>query len=244
MLKNCKVTIVGKYPPIQGGVSSSVFWTAHELARGRFDVQIVTNAEEVEGGFRTVLEKPHSAKCLPLNGTVKVHATAPLKRGSYIPWSNPFASKLLGLTLEAAREQNSDVLVGWYFEPYGIVAALAGLILNKPVVLRHAGSDLGRLSLHPDLKFAYSWMLKSATHVLTSPGLDGMLHDLGASKDKIRFIGAPRIPELFAKPDGPLDVNYYANAFEEWASHTEIPKDLTEAVQANNRKCFDLGHPV
>jgi hypothetical protein len=35
-LRNC---IIGKYPPIQGGVSMRTYWTAHRLATGRANVE-------------------------------------------------------------------------------------------------------------------------------------------------------------------------------------------------------------
>lgn len=216
------------------------------MARGRFDVQVVTNADEVEGGFKVFCgEQSQADRSFPFSdGLVKVYTTTLLKRGSYIPWSNPYASKLLGVALQAVSAQNSDLIVGWYFEPYGVVATIVGMILNKPVILRHAGSDLGRLSLHPDLRQTYAWMLKNATHILTSRGLEERLCELGASKTQISFISAPRLPWLFSNPKSRLDVNFYAAAFAKWAAEAGIPGELSTAVQQNNRKAFATGNPV
>lgn len=216
-----------------------------ELARVGFNVEVVTNAEEVEGGFRTVSNGPLvDQQPSSLGKEVVVHTTAPLKRGSYIPWSNPFVSKLLGLTLQAANRQNSDVIIGWYFEPYGLVAALAGLILGKPVVLRHAGSDLGRLSLHNDLRLTYSWMLQSAACILTSRGLEGRLYELGAARQNVRSIGPARLPTIFRTSAKGLDVDLYANKFSEWALQAGLLPELVESVQQTNCKPFTKTKPV
>lgn len=215
------------------------------MACAGFDVEVVTNAEEVEGGFRIFSNRPLvDPQSSPLGRDVVVHTTTPLKRGSYVPWSNPFVSKLLGLTLQAANRQNSDVIIGWYFEPYGLVAALAGLILGKPVVLRHAGSDLGRLSLHDDLRLTYSWMLRSAACILTSRGLEGRLYDLGAARENVGFIGPARLPKIFHTSPKGLDVDLYANKFSEWALRAGISPELVEAVQQTNDKPFTTAKPV
>lgn len=243
---SARVTIVGKYPPIQGGTSASVYWAAHALAEDKYKVQIVTNAEEVEPEFRVFADaKPlGTTKTSALDGRLIVNNVSPLKRGSYIPWSNPFASKLLGLTLEVAASDESDLIIGWYFEPYGLVATLAGSILHKPVVLRHAGSDVGRLSLHPNLKSAYGWMLKNTQHILTSSGMENILCELGAPKDRLRCIDAAKLPQQFGASLKKLNVSDYASNFSKWASPIALPDEIIKSVQAINTKEFDYSKPT
>jgi hypothetical protein len=47
-LRGVRICIVGKYPPIQGGVSAQTYWAARGLAAGGHDVSVVTKAAEVE----------------------------------------------------------------------------------------------------------------------------------------------------------------------------------------------------
>ena len=47
-----RVCLIGKYPPIQGGVSMRTYHMAHELAKRGHQVQVITNAREVELPWR------------------------------------------------------------------------------------------------------------------------------------------------------------------------------------------------
>ena len=47
-----RICIIGKFPPIQGGVSMRTYRTAHALAARGHDVHVVTNAKEVTPPFR------------------------------------------------------------------------------------------------------------------------------------------------------------------------------------------------
>jgi hypothetical protein len=47
-----RILIVGKYPPIQGGVSSHTYWLARGLGELGHDVSVVTNADRVEEMYR------------------------------------------------------------------------------------------------------------------------------------------------------------------------------------------------
>lgn len=51
-----RICIVGKYPPIEGGVSAQTYWAARGLAERGHEVFVVTNAAEVEPAFRIQLE--------------------------------------------------------------------------------------------------------------------------------------------------------------------------------------------
>lgn len=241
-----RITIVGKYPPIQGGVSASVYWTSLALARDQHEVQVVTNAEEVETEFRIYSDGSRSGRSRhgesPNN--LNVNQISPIKKGSYVPWSIPFVSRLLGLTLKVVEEHNSDLILGWYFEPYGIVAALAGSILNKPIAIRHAGSDVGRLSLHRDLKTTYGWMLSTADHVLSSPGMENRLCDLGARSERIHRITASRLPRNFSEPSEDLDVLAKSGNFRQWAVGINIDAGLIESIDQSNQKEFDRSKPT
>ena len=49
-----RLCYISKYPPVQGGVSRQNFWMARALADRGIEVHLVTNAPEVEEGFRIV----------------------------------------------------------------------------------------------------------------------------------------------------------------------------------------------
>ncbi len=121
---------------------------------------------------------------------------------------------------------------------------MAGSILHKPVVLRHAGSDVGRLSLHPDLKSTYGWMLKNSQHILTSSGMGNILCGLGAPRNHLRIIDSARLPGLFGAPQKKLNVDDYASNFSKWASLTTVPDEIIKSIQEANSKEFDYTKPT
>src|SRR5262245_43428660 len=118
-----RVLIIGKYPPLQGGVSAQTYWTARALANRGYDVDVVTNATEAPQGLRAFLDGDAEQWCSgPVGrGHVRVHPTGPLPRNGFLPWSNPFASKLFGRALEVIGPHGCDGILGWYFEPFGLV---------------------------------------------------------------------------------------------------------------------------
>jgi hypothetical protein len=87
-----KVCIIGKYPPIQGGVSTRTYWTAHGLARCGHEVHVVTNAKEATPPFRLHMRPQDWARCEASYGagSVSVLWSDPVDRSqSYIPMAEP-----------------------------------------------------------------------------------------------------------------------------------------------------------
>jgi len=72
-----RICIIGKYPPIQGGVSMRTYWHAHGLAALGHEVDVVTNAKEAVSPFRIYMRPEDWARC-PASygaGSVTVHWT-------------------------------------------------------------------------------------------------------------------------------------------------------------------------
>ena len=57
------ICIIGKYPPIQGGVSMRTYWHAHGLATLGHEVHVVTNAKEAVSPFRMYMRAEDWARC-------------------------------------------------------------------------------------------------------------------------------------------------------------------------------------
>ena len=58
-----RICIVGKYPPIQGGVSMRTYWTAYCLAERGHEVHVVTNAKEASPPFRMHMRPEDWGRC-------------------------------------------------------------------------------------------------------------------------------------------------------------------------------------
>ena len=90
-----RICIIGKFPPIQGGVSMRTYWRAHGLAALGHEIHVVTNAKESVAPHRMLMRPEDWGRCAREydKGSVTVHWTDPVDRSqSYIPMASPFVS--------------------------------------------------------------------------------------------------------------------------------------------------------
>jgi glycosyltransferase involved in cell wall biosynthesis len=205
-----RICIIGKFPPIQGGVSTRTYWSAHGLAALGHEVHVVTNAKEAVGPFRMLMRAGDWERCAASHdiGSVVVHWTDPVDRSqSYIPMASPFVSKLAATAAQAHSERPFDVIYSHYLEPYGVAGFLAAQMTRVPHVARMAGSDAGRLWHHPQLGMLYDHVLRSAEAVVAVGAVAERAIQRGVSPHRIVRGGGFVVPgDLFA-PEGPeLDI--------------------------------------
>ena len=160
-----RICLIGKYPPIQGGVSTRTYHMAHELAKRGHQVRVVTNAQEVELPWRLMMRPEDWEKCEANygEGSVKVSWTEPMnRRQRYIPANNPAVTKLASLALAAHEEAPFDLIHSYYLEPYGIAGHMTAQALDLPHVVKTAGSDAGKLWHHNQFEPLYDHVLSTA----------------------------------------------------------------------------------
>jgi glycosyltransferase involved in cell wall biosynthesis len=201
-----RICIVGKFPPIQGGVSMRTYWTAHALAARGHEVHVVTNAHEACPPFRMHMRAEDWTRCeaeLGI-GSVKVHWSDPVDRAqSYIPMASPFVSKLAGIAARVHAAIRFDVILSHYLEPYGVAGHLAAEIARVPHVVRMAGSDAGRLWRHPQLEPLYDHVLCSAEIVVAAGVVAERAISRGVDPARIVSGGGFAVPEDLFTPTGP-----------------------------------------
>ena len=185
-----KICLLSKYPPIEGGVSVRNYWMARGLASRGHQVYVVTNAFEVEDAFRMRMlsgDEDWLEPRFPESGgfvrLVPMPATTLQYR--YIPWSNPFVTRLASLACQTIRQYGCEAIYSYYFEPYGVAAHLASRWTGVPYTVKHAGSDLGRLINQSDLKTTYEEIMKAAGLVVTDAGHKEIFTGLGVRPDHI-----------------------------------------------------------
>jgi glycosyltransferase involved in cell wall biosynthesis len=204
-----RICFVGKYPPIQGGVSTQNYWMARGLAERGHEVCVVTNASEVEDGFRIRLDEQDAEYLAPAfpNSGGAVRVLEPERYGArmaYLPRGNPFVTKLAGLATDAIRAYDAEIVVSAYFEPYGMAAHLAAEWTGRPVLLKHAGSDLDRLMRVPELATAYREILRRATGVITRPHLVSRFLGMGLARERILMAPPSELPAEFSPQAVPM----------------------------------------
>ncbi len=201
-----RICIVGKFPPIQGGVSMRTYWTAHRLAARGHDVQVVTNAKEVRPPYRMHMRAADWARCAGAYGAgrVEVHWTDPVDRAQrMVPMASAFVSKLAGIAARLHAEAPFDVVFSHYLEPYGVAGHLAAEIAGVPHVVRLAGSDAGRLWHHPQFEPLYDHVLRSAEAVVTVGAVAQRAAAHGVDPARIVPGGGFAVPDDLFAPEGP-----------------------------------------
>lgn len=195
-----KILVLGKYPPIQGGVSIATYWTVQFLAAVGHEITVVTNAQEVEDSSRVELDADDREKLLGFwkPRSVRVVSTITSAQESFIPQYNPMSHKLLSLGLTEVERERPDFIWSYYFEPYGMVAMQLSLLTGIPYSVMNAGSDIGRLIESPQLAPAYQQMLKHAQRIYSAPRHWDNLVSNGANREHLRPATTLRLPgDLF-----------------------------------------------
>lgn len=194
-------------------MSACNYWLARSLAERGHEVNVVTNAHEVEADYRMHLGPGDDTLYEPVfpasGGRVRVFPTEPAgPRTSHIPEHNPFATKLAGLATQVVREHGCELIYAYYYEPYGIAAQLVSTWTRVPWIVRHAGSDLDRLMRVPELGAAHKEALLAANAVICGRGLADRFSGMGVSRDRL-FSHRPWVPPpAFFNPDAsPLSVD-------------------------------------
>lgn len=194
------ILLVAKYPPIQGGVSASSYWLAQALVELGHQITILTNANEVEEEYRINFEKDDL--CL-LNGfrvqnSICVISTQKDSKHHFVPQANPYLSKLVSLGLEIINERKPDLIWAHYVEPYGVASLILSKLTGIPYVIRHAGSDLGKLGLTKQLSTLHQEVYRQAFLVTTTPKHHTYFKSIGVQNDKLVSCGFRHIPgDLF-----------------------------------------------
>ncbi len=202
-----RICIIGKFPPIQGGVGVRTYWNAHDLAARGHEVHVVTNAKEARPPFRMHMRRQDWKRCEATyapSGSVTVHWTDPVDSSQYyIPMASPFVSKLAATVARLHSEHPFDVIYSHYLEPYGVAGHLAAEIARVPHVVRMAGSDAGRLWRHPQFEALYDHVLGSAAMVIATGVVAGRAIKRGVRPERIAAGGSLELREDLFCPEGP-----------------------------------------
>ncbi len=179
-----KICILSKYPPIEGGVSARIYWVAKELGERGNEVHIVTNALEVEEGYKET-SIDNNEKCASKN--VFVHSTTDDNNPWHVPFSKAYAERIASLAIEVIEEQNIQLIDSYYVLPYGIAAFIAKNITGRQQILRHAGSDIGKLYASSAYKALFEEVFRRVDKIITIPPLKNMFVSLGIPESRIAF---------------------------------------------------------
>jgi len=179
-----KICTIGKYPPIEGGESSKLYWLAKALGEKGHEVHIVTNAWEVETKYREQITGDDlSGHYRPKN--VYIHNTDPFINPAFIPYFKPYTEKVASRAIEVIKNFNLQLIDSWYILPYVISGFLAKQITGQPQIMRHAGSDMSRLLNSPFLKTLFISIFKEVDKIVTYPAMVPVFKSFGIPEEKM-----------------------------------------------------------
>ena len=203
--------MIGKYPPIEGGVSTRTYWLARALGEQGVEVHIVTNAQEVEEEYKEIIQDGDPEYAPP---NVYVHSTNEKSHPWYIPFSKSYAERIASLAIEVIKKYDLQLIDSYYILPYVISGFLAKTITGIPQIMRHAGSDMGRLLSSPNFSTLFEAIFKKVDKIITYP------------EDKKEFVKRG-IPESRISITDRINVNLRA------FNPEVIPFDLSTYLEKN-----------
>lgn len=239
-----RVLLLGKMPPIQGGTASRTLSLAVDLARLGHTGVIISNSANVGLEMSTHGEDLENFLLGHLQRAFEVIEVAK-QVPRHIPYSEAFETRLLGTALDL--EWDFDLVVGYYFQPYGFAAALAASIMDVPCILFHAGSDLRRICSSSEFLEAYRSIFRGCTIVANSPKAKMLLrsHFDGSGVRVIDCARGNRIPTYFSASRRAFNVRQFvsdrANPFFDSQGFEEVAQWNEEFLARYGEHKFLIG---
>ena len=188
------VLLIGKFPPAQGGIAARTYWLARSLSEREIRFHVVSWVPDV---YQSV-----DSGALPDN--VRVHLVADQQPPWFLPGSDLIVEQLVSRAIEVAEQDPPALIETNYLAPFGMAALAVAKLLDVPLLVRHAGSDLAKLATWSPVRRALRAVLSSASWVVTPTG-DTPLAAAGLS-DIERIVEIPRYvpdPMAFAPTEPP-----------------------------------------
>jgi glycosyltransferase involved in cell wall biosynthesis len=210
-----RISLISKYPPIEGGVSSQTYWISKALGERGHKIFIVTNAQEVEKEYREEISKAEKPFLAPQNICIFSTDPSPEMNPMHIPASKSYAEKLASLAIETVHQYNVELIDAWYLLPYGVSSFIAKIVTGRRLIVRHGGSDLGRLFSSPSYKIIFKEIFRSADKIVTYADTKQVFLEMGISESKLAVM--PKIfvdPEAFNPQVEPFNLTKITNKFE------------------------------
>ncbi len=179
-----QICIISKYPHIEGGVSARVYWLAKALCVRGHEIHIVTNAREVENEYREIIDD-NDPEFIPKN--MYLHSTDADTNPWHIPFSKAYGERITNLAIEVIEKYNIQIIDSYYILPYAISGFIAKNITGKPMILRHAGSDIGKLFSSTAYQTLFKSVFQRVDKIITIPQLKKMFLSLDVKESVLDF---------------------------------------------------------
>ncbi len=183
MNEKLKICLISRYPPCKGGTASSNYWLARTLGDAGHKVFVVTDFHK-DSYFNNI---PDSFMADYESENIKVFSMDPKEPvSSHVPKevsNQPYADSLASLAIEVIKKHDVDIIDTKYLFPYSYSGLIAKEMTNKPLIVRHAGSDITYLMKDKHLGGLIKGVLRGADKIACDHNKIKDLQDLGINDD-------------------------------------------------------------
>lgn len=189
-----KILLIGKYPPMQGGISSKTYWLFKYLKSIGFEYKIVT-LNDPDYSTNDISSTCEDVKILERDDP---------------PWHIPETSliddQITHTALKTAKTFNPDLIETNYLWPFCKDALLVSKLIKKPLLIRHAGSDIAKFHKADPFCSIMSMYFDQAVAVVTNPSSKTIVETICNDPGKIhciqRYVPCPETFKPYVKKAG------------------------------------------
>ncbi len=163
-----RVLLLGKYPPVQGGIAAKTFWLLRRLCEQGIAFEVITIAS-------SPLYRSDSPGPLPANLALHVLRADADEVPWFIPESDLWGERLVSAALECCKKCVPDLVEANFLVPFGLAAFTVARMIRRPLLLRHAGSDLLKIGRWRPVEEALRSLLRAADRVVTNSSARSLL---------------------------------------------------------------------
>jgi len=224
-----KILLLGKYPPMQGGISAKTYWLYKQLEKNGFEYRVITP----EDRLYSIPDHKHDES--------KVTVVKEKEIPWHIPESSLLDDRLINAALKVANDFTPDLIETNYLWPFCKDALFIAQTLSKPLLIRHAGSDILKFYKEQEFRDIMGNYFNQASAIATNTSSVNLLEDICDNTGKIqcmtRYIPAPSIfkPE---KPAHKYDILFAGKINYHW--HLKGLKLLLELIRQKELKALFL----
>ncbi len=185
------ILAVGKYPPMQGGVSTQMYGLVHGLARRSHRVTLVTDGRMARSDNRAAMRSKDWRICVGADAVsdVKVVWGDDPSIGIGVDAVERQFKSLCRIAAAEALAVRPDVVFTFYLEPYAFVGDRIARRFSIPHVVRTAGSDTNRFRNSKRHAVSLVPILDRAAVLWTSTGFAKDMELRGYPPEKLQIDG-------------------------------------------------------
>lgn len=171
-----KILLIGKYPPMQGGISAKTYWLFKELVKHGFDLNALT-VEPKDYSIKGDIFDNTKSKSIKIN-----------EPPWHIPETELLSDRIFQSAMEMVADFKPDLIEINYLWPFSLPAILVAKIVGKPLIIRHAGSDIQKFYQDAEYKNNIKTYFQQASSIVTNHNSEAFINELCDDPVKVKCL--------------------------------------------------------